>query len=45
MPLLSVGDEAPGFSVHNQDGDDVSLAQYRGRPVLLWWYPKASTPG
>ncbi len=43
--MLNPGDTAPGFSVLNQDGDTVTLAQFRGQALLLWWYPKASTPG
>lgn len=45
MPSLIVGDTAPAFSVQNQDGDTVTLDQYRGKSVVLWWYPKADTPG
>ncbi|HIC68146.1 MAG: hypothetical protein CME15_04345 [Gemmatimonadetes bacterium] len=45
MPLLNVGDQAPGFSAQNQDGETVTLDQYRGKSVVLWWYPKAGTPG
>ena len=45
MALLKVSDSAPAFSVQNQDGDTVALDQFRGRWVVLWWYPKADTPG
>ncbi len=45
MALLNVSDPAPDFQVANQDGDAVSLASLRGRNVILWWYPKADTPG
>ena len=45
MALLNEGDTAPDFTVPNQQGNDVSLAQFSGRKVLLWWYPKADTPG
>jgi peroxiredoxin Q/BCP len=45
MSLLNVGDQAPGFSAQNQDGGTVTLDQYRGKSVVLWWYPKAGTPG
>ena len=45
MPLLNVGDTAPAFSVQNQDGEIDTLDQYRGKSVVLWWYPKADTPG
>jgi len=43
--MLNPGAMAPDFSVLNQDGDTVTLAQYRGQGLLLWWYPKADTPG
>ena len=43
--MLNVGDKAPEFSLQDQDGNTVSLADYTGRKVLLWFYPKASTPG
>ncbi len=45
MPLLKVGDAAPAFSVVNQDGTAVSLEQFKGHFLVLWWYPKADTPG
>lgn len=43
--MLEPGSAAPAFSVPDQDGNQVSLADQRGHWVLLWWYPKASTPG
>ena len=45
MALLNVGDDAPAFDLPNHKGAATSLAQFRGRYVLLWWYPKADTPG
>ncbi len=45
MTLLHENDPAPDFSLPNQDGTKVSLAQFRGQHVILWWYPKADTPG
>ena len=45
MPLLNVGDMAPAFSVPNQHGAETTLNHYRGHYVVLWWYPKADTPG
>ena len=35
----------PGFSLSNQDGAQVSLSDQAGKYVLIWWYPKADTPG
>lgn len=45
VALIEVGAEAPAFSLANQDGTAVSLAQHAGKYVLVWWYPKADTPG
>jgi len=45
MAMLNEGDAAPDFSTVNQDGKSVSLSDYRGKHVLLWWYPKADTRG
>ena len=45
MAMLNVGDQAPDFSLQNQDGTEITLAQLRGKNVVLWWYPKADTPG
>ena len=41
----AVGDPAPTFTLTNQHDDEVSLADLRGRHVLVYFYPKASTPG
>ena len=43
--MLKVGDTAPSFTVQDQEGKDVSLADFKGKKVLIWFYPKASTPG
>jgi peroxiredoxin Q/BCP len=43
--MLAPGTEAPDFTVDDHDGNPVSLADLRGGWVLLWWYPKADTPG
>ncbi len=45
MPLLNAGDMAPDFQLPNQNGEQVSLSQFRGQHLVLWWYPKADTPG
>ena len=44
-PLLRPGDPAPSFELPDQSGTDTSLASLRGRKVLLYFYPKADTPG
>ena len=43
--MLEVGTKAPNFTLPNQDGNDVSLSDYSGKKVVLWFFPKASTPG
>jgi len=43
--MLRVGDTAPGFSLTADDGSKVSLSDYHGRKVVLYFYPKADTPG
>jgi peroxiredoxin Q/BCP len=45
MTRLSPGDTAPPFTLSDADGKDVSLAEYRGRKVVVYFYPAASTPG
>lgn len=41
MALPEAGSEAVAFSLPNQDGKDVSLADYAGRNVLVWFFPRA----
>ena len=43
--MLNAGDEAPGFSLLNQDGDTVTLEDHAGSNIIFWFYPRASTPG
>jgi thioredoxin-dependent peroxiredoxin len=45
MPLLPAGTAAPHFSLPDQDGITRELSQYRGKWVLLYFYPKDDTPG
>ncbi|AIQ62320.1 putative peroxiredoxin bcp [compost metagenome] len=45
MEELSIGQEAPDFTLPASDGSTVSLSQYRGRKVVLYFYPKNMTPG
>jgi peroxiredoxin Q/BCP len=42
---LSTGDQAPDFTLPDADGTPVSLADYRGRKVIVYFYPAAMTPG
>jgi peroxiredoxin Q/BCP len=43
--MIEAGEQAPQFTLPDQDGNDVSLADYAGRTVVLYFYPKANTPG
>jgi peroxiredoxin Q/BCP len=43
--MLNVGDPAPDFTVQDHTGGTVSLSAQRGKNVILWFYPKADTPG
>lgn len=43
--MLQVGDKAPDFSVIDQDGITRSLSDYKGKKLIVFFYPKASTPG
>ena len=45
MALLEVGDKAPAFKTTDQDGDEVSLRDFKGKKVVLYFYPKDDTPG
>ncbi len=43
--MLKVGDKAPDFKVKDQDGNDVKLSDYKGKNVVLYFYPRDNTPG
>ena len=43
--MLEVGTKAPDFTLLNQNGEEISLSQYRGQKVILYFYPKDNTPG
>jgi len=43
--MLDVGSTAPEFSVSDHTGRLRRLSDYRGRTIVLWFYPKADTPG
>jgi peroxiredoxin Q/BCP len=44
-PRLEVGDKAPAFSLSDADGNTVKLSDFKGRKVIVYFYPAASTPG
>ena len=45
MTTLKVGDKAPNFEALDQDGNLIKLSDYAGKKLVLFFYPKASTPG
>ena len=45
MSRLNIGDQAPEFALPNQEGKTVQLSDFRGRKLLVYFYPKADTPG
>ncbi len=45
MSKLNVGDTAPAFDLTSDEGKQVSLADYAGQKVIVYFYPKADTPG
>ena len=45
MNTLKVGDTVPNFEGKDQDGNSISLSDYKGKRLIVFFYPKASTPG
>ena len=45
MNKLSIGDKAPDFKGKDQDGNTLSLEQFKGKKLVLYFYPKDNTPG
>ena len=45
MNTLKVGDKVPEFEANNQDGASVSLSDFKGKKLIVFFYPKANTPG
>ena len=43
--MLQPGTEAPAFSVNDHNGNSINLKDYLGKKIVLWFYPKADTPG
>ena len=45
MPKLAIGDKAPAFALEDQDGKTVKLSDFKGKKLLIYFYPRADTPG
>jgi peroxiredoxin Q/BCP len=45
VTMLELGSEAPSFTLEDSDGQQVRLEDFRGKKVILWFYPKDDTPG
>lgn len=45
MKTLKAGDKVPNFTVNDQDGNAVSLSNYQGKKLIVFFYPAANTPG
>ena len=45
MSEVKIGSKAPSFSAPDQSGKTVSLADFKGKTVILYFYPKDDTPG
>lgn len=45
MTILKIGDQAPDFKSVDQEGNQIQLSDYKGKKLVLFFYPKASTPG
>ena len=43
--MLNIGNQAPDFTLKSDAGEDITLSALRGKPVILYWYPKDDTPG
>jgi peroxiredoxin Q/BCP len=43
--MIEIGQKAPDFSLRDQDGNSHKLSDYKGKPVVLYFYPKDDTPG
>jgi peroxiredoxin Q/BCP len=42
---MDINDKAPDFTLPDQDGNKVSLKEFRGKTVVLYFFPRANTPG
>ena len=42
---MDINDKAPDFTLQDENGEEVKLKDFRGKTVILFFYPKANTPG
>ena len=45
LELLKIGDKAPDFSVKDHNGNLCSLSDFKNKSIIMWFFPKANTPG
>ncbi|MBO0323350.1 thioredoxin-dependent thiol peroxidase [Muricauda sp. CAU 1633] len=45
MNMLKIGDKVPEFSAKDQDGNTINLSDYKGKKLVVFFYPRANTPG
>jgi len=45
VEIMKINENAPDFALPNEEGKTLSLKDYRGKPVVLFFYPKANTSG
>ena len=45
LELLKIGDKAPDFSVQDHNGNLCRLSDFKNRNIVMWFFPKANTPG
>ena len=45
MDLLNIGNQAPNFCLLNHEGIEVCLDDFKGKKIVIWFFPKANTPG
>ena len=43
--MLEIGKKAPDFTLLNQDNESISLSDFKGKKVILYFYPRDNTPG
>lgn len=43
--MLNIGDKAPDFSLPSHTGEEIALSDFRGKTLVLYFFPKADTPG